>query len=434
MTVRRPVAGRRPSLRAAVLAAAMVAGLGTAGCSSSSSAGPPSLTDIATVLAQHGKAVLAHDRKAFLAGLGTGTKAAEFRGRQEDAFDNLRRLPLAAWSYGAVSRTDDREVETAATKRYGTRAVVVRTSLSYALRGVDRTPTSHDLWWTFIRQHGRVVAVADNALAEAGGVSWQGPWDFGPLDVERTAHSLVLGHTDTVAAATLRAIGAAVESAVPAVSAVWGTAWSRTVAVVVPSTPAELAAQVGQTSAISTEVAAVAISDGDATLGDAPAGQRLIVNSAAFGRLSSVGRQIVVRHEITHIADAQATTEASPRWLIEGFADYVGNLGSGQSPRTAAAELGRDVRAGKLPTTLPKDAAFETSGAAAQAYEGAWLACRLIAARSGQPALVRLYKLVGASPGTADAAVAAALERVLHETTAGFTAQWRAYVRSELGR
>jgi hypothetical protein len=308
----------------------------------------------------------------------------------------------------------------------------VRTSLSYALRGVDRIPTRHDLWWTFIRQRGHVVAVADDGLAEAGGVSWQGPWDFGPLDVEHTAHSLVLGHTDTVSVATLRTIAATAESAVPAVSAVWGTSWPGTVAVVVPSTPAELAAQVGQTSAITTQIAAVAISDGDATLGDAPSGQRLIVNPAAFARLSAVGRQIVVRHEITHIADAQATTEANPRWLVEGFADYVGNLGSGQTPRTVAAELGRDVRAGKLPATLPKDAAFETSGAAAQAYEGAWLACRLIAARAGQPALVRFYKLVGASPGNADAAVAAALQRVLHETTSAFTTQWRAYVKNEL--
>jgi hypothetical protein len=432
MTVRRPVAGRRLSLGAAVLAAALVGGLAVAGCSSSSSGGPPSLKDITTVLAAHGKAVLSHDRKTFLAGLGTGAKAADFRSRQEDAFDNLRRLPLAAWSYDSVSRTDDREVETAATKRFGTQAIIVRTSLSYSLRGVDRTPTRHDLWWTFIRQHGHVVAVADNGLAEAGGVSWQGPWDFGPLDVERTAHSLVLGHADTASVATLRTIAATAESAVPAVSAVWGTAWPGTVAVVVPSTPDELAAQVGPTSAITTQIAAVAISDGDGTLGDAPNGQRLIVNPAAFARLSAVGRQIVVRHEITHIADARATTPASPRWLVEGFADYVGNLGSGQSPRTTAAELSRDVRAGRVPTTLPKDAAFDANATAAQAYEGAWLACRLIVARAGQPALVQFYKLVGASPDNPDAAVAAALQRVLHETTAAFTAQWRAYVKQQL--
>jgi hypothetical protein len=240
----------------------------------------------------------------------------------------------------------------------------------------------------------------------------------------------VLGHSDTAA---LQTIAATVESAVPAVSAVWGTAWSRVVGVVVPSSPDELAAQVGRSSPITTDVAAVAVSDGQNALGEAPTGQRLIVNAAAFARLSAVGRQIVVRHEITHIADARATTEASPRWLVEGFAEYVGNLGSGQSTRTAAVELGRDVRAGTVPKVLPSDAAFETTGAAAQAYEGAWLACRLIAARAGQPALLQFYRLVGASPDAADRAVATALRRVLHETPAAFTAQWRAYLRNQLG-
>jgi hypothetical protein len=428
----RPVAGRRPVLFAAVLAAALVGGLTVSGCSSSSSSSaPPSLKDITTVLSRHGNAVLGHDRKAFLAGLGTEAKAADFRGRQEDAFDNLVRLPLAKWSYADVSRTDDREVEAAATKRYGAKAVIVRMSLRYALRGVDRVPTGHELWWTFIRRDGHVVAVADNGLAEAGGISWQGPWDFGPLVVQRTAHSVVLGHPE--AGAALRTIAATVESSVPAVSSVWGTAWSRTVAVVVPSSPDELTAQVGRSSAVTTEIAAVAVSDGQDALSGAPTGQRLIVNAAAFGRLSAVGRQIVVRHEVTHIADAQATTGATPRWLVEGFADYVGNLGSGQSPRTAAAELSRDVRAGRLPTTLPSASAFETDGAAAQAYEGAWLACRLIAARAGQPELVRFYRLVGASPDAAERAVAAALQRVLHESVATFTAQWRAYLTNQLG-
>jgi hypothetical protein len=431
VSARRSLARRRRLCTAALLAAAAVAGAGVSGCSSSSSSSAaPSLKDVVSVLTEHAKAVLEHDRKAFLAIFDTGSKAADFRGRQEDAFDNLNRLPLTTWSYDAVARTDDRESEAAATKRFGTKAVIVRMSLRYALRGVDRAPTSHDLWWTFVRRNGHATAVADTGLAQAGGISWQGPWDFGPLEVVRTAHSLVLGHVDAVNA--LRTIAASVDAAVPAVSAVWGTAWSRTVAVVVPSSADELAAQVGRSSSISTGIAAAAVSDGQDPLSGAATGQRLIVNSAAFARLSDVGRQIVVRHEITHIADAQATSDASPRWLVEGFADYVGNLGSGQPARTAASELSRDVRSGAVPKTLPAEAAFEGS-AAAQAYEGAWLACRLIAARAGRPALVQFYRLVGASPDNADRAVAAALARVLHESTATFTAQWRTYLKSQLG-
>ena len=98
-----------------------------------------------------------------------------------------------------------------------------------------------------------------------------------------------------------------------------------------------------------------------------------------------------------------------------------------------AAELRADVRAGKVPTGLATESDFDTTGAQAQAYEGSWLACRLIAARAGQDGLVRFYRLVGAQPADSDAAVAAGLRAVLHESTAAFTAQWRAYLRAQLG-
>ncbi len=101
MTVRRPVAGRRRSLRAVALVAALLGSLLAGGCSSGTPEAAPSLKDIAALLAKHGSAVLHHDRTAFLAGLGTEGKATAFRGRQEDVFDNLARLPLASWSYTA---------------------------------------------------------------------------------------------------------------------------------------------------------------------------------------------------------------------------------------------------------------------------------------------------------------------------------------------
>ena len=46
----------------------------------------------------------------------------------------------------------------------------------------------------------------------------------------------------------------------------------------------------------------------------------------------------------------------------------------------------------------------------AQAYEGGWLACRLIAERWGQAALVRFYRAVGTSSLAPREAVAAAMK------------------------
>jgi hypothetical protein len=430
MTVRRPVAGRRLLSRAVLLVPVVLGGLLVAGCSSSADRSAPSLAAVRALLARHGAAVLHHDRAAFAADLDSVDKAAAFREHQLAVFGNLVRLPFASWSYHLEGRTDFHEAEVHATKRFGSDAIIVRLSLRFAFRGIDREPTSHDLWWTFVRQDGKVVIAADDGLVHAGGARWQGPWDFGRLEVLRGAHSLVIGHPE--AAGPLRQVAASVESAVPAVTGVWGSDWSQRVAVVVPSSDAELAAQAGESGQVTTDVAALAVSDGQDPVTGAVYGQRLIVNPGALARLSDIGRQIVIRHEITHIATATATMDATPEWLIEGFADYVGNLDSGQSVTTIASELSADVRHGKVPTALPAPDAFATEGQSAQAYEGAWLACRLIAQRAGQHALVRFYRAVGASPLDSAAAVSGALRRILHEGTAQFTADWRSYVKAEL--
>jgi hypothetical protein len=118
-----------------------------------------------------------------------------------------------------------------------------------------------------------------------------------------------------------------------------------------------------------------------------------------------------------------------PTWLVEGFADYVGNLDSRQPVVVAASELRAEVRAGKEPGALPTSADFTDAGARLpQVYEQAWLACRLIATLAGPAGLVRLYHLVAAPGATVDRA----LRTVVHVSTAQFTARWRQYLRTEL--
>ena len=159
-----------------------------------------------------------------------------------------------------------------------------------------------------------------------------------------------------------------------------------------------------------------------------------MLNPHALAVLTPTGLRIVVQHEITHIASAAGTGPSSPRWLVEGLAEYVGNLGSAAPVRVAASELRSEIARGTVPGALPGDAEFAGGGARLpQVYEESWLACRLIAARAGQAGLVRFYRLVGASAQAPMAAVADALQRVLQESVATFTAQWRAYLREQLG-
>ncbi|MGH3239496.1 MAG: hypothetical protein ACRDNL_03895, partial [Spirillospora sp.] len=80
-----------------------------------------------------------------------------------------------------------------------------------------------------------------------------------------------------------------------------------------------------------------------------------------------------------------------------------------------------------VPSALPAAAAFAGgSPRLSQAYQEAWLACRMIADRYGEATLVRLYRTAGRVPEEA------ALRDVLRLTRARFTAQWRGYLQKEL--
>ncbi len=64
------------------------------------------------------------------------------------------------------------------------------------------------------------------------------------------------------------------------------------------------------------------------------------------------------------------------------------------------------------------------------AYEGADLACRVVAEEYGQKALVRLYRLTVAGTGSADQNLDAALRTVTGAGTAAFESAWRARLRA----
>jgi hypothetical protein len=167
--------------------------------------------------------------------------------------------------------------------------------------------------------------------------------------------------------------------------------------------------------------------------GGPPLGERIVVVPAQFAALDARARTVVVRHELTHLATGPVTSSSTPFWLSEGFADHVGHLGSGEAPASAAGELAAEIRAGKVPDRLPGEGDFAAeSPRLAQAYQSAWLACRLIAERVGEDGLARFYRTVSGGPGDADASLDSGLRSVLGLTTDQFVALWRAYLRARL--
>jgi hypothetical protein len=364
------------------------------------------------VLAARGRAVLSGDRAAFL---GTVDPAAgAFRAAQARVFTNLRRLPFAEFDY--------RVAGTGAFPVAGPGEVAVAARLEYELRGYDRAPVTADAYLTMVRRAGHWYLASQTGGEPVGKHTAVQPWDTGTLTVVTGARSLVLG---AGGAAALRGYAALADRAVPVVAGVWPGGWARRAIVEVPGGEAGMAALLGAPATAYQGIAAVTTAEVRGG-GSAPA-DRVIVNPQAFAELSAFGRRVVLTHELTHVATRTATTSRTPLWLSEGFADWVAYRGSGRTARQIAPELRADVVAGKTPAALPSAADFAPgAGGIAQAYEGAWLACRMIADGWGDARLIALYRAAGRQ------GAAAAVRGTLGMGEAEFTARWRAYVTKEL--
>jgi hypothetical protein len=381
------------------------------------------------VLAHQSSALMGRNRGDFLSGIDSSPAAAAYRREQASDYANLAGVPLAAWRYAVVGPISDNAVRRSAQSRYHAPVLLLHVTLEYELRGIDALPDRHDQYLAFVERGRQARLAGGDVLAAQGTPSWVPPWRFGPLVAARGSASLVLG--PPADRAMLPALAHEVDAAAAAVTGVWGADWSQHVAALIPTGEAEFRALGGfPEGGGAPDVSAFATTGGlDARTGR-PYGQRLVLDPTQLARLTPVGRGIVLRHEITHLATAADTADITPRWLVEGFAEYVANLGTGQSVPVAAAELHRAVAAGSVPAALPGDGGFASSGAAlARAYEASWLACRLIAQRAGQAGLIRFYRRIGTALATRAQAVTAAFRAVLHETQGAFTRQWRTYVK-----
>lgn len=393
----------------------------TAGCSGRTAGHPredKTATAVRSVLARRATAVLHHDRAEFLGGIDpTGSR---FLTRQRTVFDDLRAVPLATWSYTLV-RTGAFPLPPSAD---GTAQTAAEVRLSYRIGGYDTRPVVSTAYLTFSRHGTHWYLAGDEDGAPSGHRTATQLWDQGRVQVVRGAHSLVLG---VGPAATLRGYARDADRAVPEVTHSWGSGWPGKVVIEAPASLDQMAALLGAKPDDYRGIAAVTTGEAGGSA-DAPA-DRVIVNPAAFGELSAFGRQVVLTHETTHVATRLATGAHTPLWLSEGIADWVAYRDAGRTAPEIAPELAADVRAGRVPARLPADADFAaTSTGLAQAYEGGWLACRMIADQWSPATLTAFYRSL-ANSGTLDSR----LRATLGIGSAAFTARWRAYVERELG-
>lgn len=255
--------------------------------------------------------------------------------------------------------------------------------MTWRFDGFDAAPAQADVAVRFAPDDDGLAITGFGASAASEG---RVPlWLRGELAVTRSDEYLVLvdgkqREADDVAQRVARGIPV-VQKVLPE--------WSAPVVVEVPAHASDLDETLGSAPGTYAGIAAVTAGVGKDTGPDAPV--HVFVNPEVTDGLRRAGAQVVMSHELVHIATDAVRKPVEP-WLLEGFADYVA-LRDTQLPDRVT--LGRAIEAARrdgVPKALPTAADFDTRAQDLQArYEEAWLACRIIAERLGERDLVAIY-------------------------------------------
>jgi hypothetical protein len=374
------------------------------------------------VLQKMADAVENNNREEFLDVI--DPKSTAFRTTARMIFTNLSTLPIGTFQLRYVSDDPGALAPDQQTRLDGTQAWLAQVEVSWQLAGFDAKPARETLPVTFVTRDGTTYAASFSERFVAG--QRRPIWALGPLDIAKGEHSLVISLDSEADAKSYVSVA---DKAVESVTRVWGEGWRQKVILYLPAKQAQMEYVLGAQPNTYNQIAAVTMAELDTPEAGAPV--RIVANPKLFEELGKQGRRIVLTHETTHVAST-ATASPVPLWLAEGFADYVAFTAVPVQDESAAKELFKGIRAGKVPTALPSTEAFAASATdLPQAYESAWLACRLIAEREGQTRLVKFYRAVHASK--TQTGLADAFKSVLGMSEAEFVAEWQKYLKRLAG-
>ncbi|GEP37055.1 hypothetical protein NPS01_07180 [Nocardioides psychrotolerans] len=285
---------------------------------------------------------------------------------------------------------------------------------TWAFGGFDPGPSRAEMLVRFTSAGGGA------SIVDLGGGDRVTPlWLAGPATVRQTSDVLVLAE----------GTGAAVERsadryltrgrvAIPVVRQVLPQ-WRGPLVLEVPATEQQFDRSLDAEPGDYSGIAAVTANPDLSSAPGAPV--HVFINPGQFDALRAQGAQIVITHEAAHVATHAASTRSMPQWLLEGFADYVALRDVPLPDSRTAAQVIKQVRADGLPNTLPGLTEFDaTTGRAGAAYEASWIACRVLAQRGGEAALVSFYDSVKDG-----ATVEAALQKVFSWNEQQLIGSWR---------
>jgi len=379
---------------------------------SDASAAADTAAALDALLAQREHAVLAGDPEAFAATVADLASPAGVR--QLAAFRSAHDLRPVLLSHDAVPPVEDPDG-----------GVVVR--LRYRIDRVDRADRATEVRYRLVRTAAGWRVAAEEAT-DGGGAA---PWLAMPgMRVERGQHAVVAGTADDAA---LAEAVATVDAVLPGLARQWhGT--PDHVLVLVPDTPEQTDALLGRGSRPVGDVAAT--TEGPLDADGLATGDRVVLDPDARARLRTVGREVVLAHELAHVAVRATVPGSAPGWLSEGYADHVGYDRADVPATELAAPLLRAVRGGTAPTELPTAEELDpTTHDIEVGYLASWQAVETVADRHGEATLRALVRACVTPDGEAAAEQRCdrAMPDVLGEDRAEVTRAWRQRLASLAG-
>lgn len=374
------------------------------------------------VLALRARAILRHDRAGFLASV--DPRRTSFYRAQAALFDRMETAPFSGFSYQLDSPANLATPQLR--RRYAPAPVYLPEVLaSYHFRGQDASPVLARFYYTFVWTGAAWRIAAQDELRPAFQSDAE-IWDFGPLQTVATSRTLVVFHPgDRELAERLLA---AAERGYAQVAATWSGPWEHKVVILVPRDQNEAERLVGAHDL--GQVAAVAASSIESGPFQRVLGNRIVVNSSNVRRYDQLNLQVVITHEMTHVA-TRTLGPGVPLFIVEGFADFTALRPIGQPLAFTRPALAAAVRAGRFSGTLPSDADLRGPNASV-AYDASSSFCLWVANTFGEDRLQALYR---AFRGTAEPGIAGqdvVFRHVLGISRETAQARWAAWVRRVL--
>ncbi|GAA1800649.1 hypothetical protein HC028_08830 [Planosporangium flavigriseum] len=366
---------------------------------------------LTALLERRAKAVRDRDRQAFLADVDGADQA--FKRQQEQQFDNLTKLPLAEFRYSLEQPVRyDALIPTAVRDRYQGRVQTAAVTVLYRIDGVDTEPVAAP--WVpivgVVAGRWRLAGVASDGRLPTG-TNGQA-WETGEITVARSARVvLVLSAGDANRAPDLLRMA---ETGLDQVAAVRRGGWVGKVLITAVQDPRLFTTYFTQNPDHVVNVAAIAVpyyaEIPDWRAKPKYAATRVVFNPHEF-EADPTELAHDLTHEFAHAAMGSVTTDETPLWLVEGFAEYVA-----YEPEQVPSSFVRRSLEGFPAGSTPPSANFYGDP---RNYVLGWLACRMIVEKYGEARLLALYEASGSGD---------AVKQVLGIDTATLDRQYVNYV------